>query len=238
MEKTDQELRNIQDRCRRRAICPKTPDATSISKDVAKIAPPKDGKFVAPAYKPEPCKHGDIPSRYRGWTLDDFPNAQPFIRAWMGDKGKWALYLYGALGSHKSSLAAAALKEWRTHYLPPWDGPHAGFYAPVDWLVPRLRDPEQTKWVMNRCQTTKLLVLDDIGGNRSTAHVLEQVGFILRHRYDNHSKVIITSNLSLQAFATEVDERIADRLREGQRMLCGKTSKRHDDSERQQDNEK
>lgn len=193
---------------------------------MAKIAKPKAGKFIPPSYKPKRFEHTDIPERYRGWNLEDFDiSAQVFIRTWLANKQWWSLYLYGGLGTRKTSLAAAALKEWRTHFPPPTDR-MAGWFVPIDRLVPLLRNPESNAWVMAECQNTKLLVLDDIGGNRSTPHVLEQVSNILRPRYDNHRKVIITSNLSLEAFATQVDERIADRLREGQRMLCGRESKR------------
>lgn len=217
-------------------ISPATKPTTSISDDVALIAEPKAGKFKPPEFKPEPFGHTDIPPRYRKWSLADFSiAAQVFIKTWMANKQWWSLYLYGAVGTRKSSLAAAALKEWRTHFPPPADNTFAGWFVPIDRLVPLLRNPETNTWCIHDCQNTKLLVFDDIGGNRSTPHVLEQLSNILRARYDNHRKVIITSNLSLEAFRDEVDLRIADRLREGQRMLCGRQSKRQDAEEQQGD---
>ncbi len=167
--------------------------------------------------------HRDLPARYR-WTLDDYPEDVRCRMTEFLDGGAWSLCLIGAVGTRKTSLAFAVVRHWRQRFKAPYDGVLAAAYFASEVYITQIR--EMSHWLKDRCRETMLLVLDDIGAARSTPHVVEQLGFILKDRYDRGAKTLITSNLTLDALGRTMDERIADRLREGVTFFCGNASKR------------
>lgn len=181
----------------------------------------------APTSEPERWKDVDIPARYRGWSLDQYPETvQRQVRDWLNDKESWSLYIRGELGTRKSSLAAAILRLWRSHFPPGRDGLSAGWFLSMRSAARLFRDFEKKDNTLDQCENTRLLVLDDLGATRSTAHIIEQLGFVLADRYENFRKTIITTNLTLKDFAANVDKRLADRLKEGASLKSGEESKR------------
>ena len=166
----------------------------------------------------------DIPQRYRPWSLLDFSVAAversiDFLR---GDAT--TLYLHGDIGTGKTSLAAAILYAWR------WSGGACNLECPRDCGALRseygrflpayqaaaiLRNLDTCQTAMTDWAGCLMLVLDDIGANRATPHVQEQLLFLLQERYDRCKKTIVTSNLDLNALAVALGERAASRLQEG-----------------------
>jgi len=166
----------------------------------------------------------DIPPRYRPWRLWDFSveivnEALIFLS---GDAT--TLYLHGDIGTGKTSLAAAILFAWR------WSGgacnlecprdcgagrPEYSHFLPAYQAAAMLRDLDRCQDAMIRWADCLMLVLDDIGANRATPHVQEQLLFLLQERYDRCQKTIVTSNLDLNSLAVALGERAASRLQEG-----------------------
>ena len=153
----------------------------------------------------------DIPPRVRGWVLADFSEAvvggiqREFI-----DGEAWCLYLWGATGSRKTSLAAAVLKCMRTTGT-------AGLFVPAYRVVKKLRNvgDVQAKHELERWGGVDVLVLDDLGTHRDTPHVLEQLLFLLHRRYDYARQTILTANMSLDDVSARINPATARRLEEG-----------------------
>lgn len=184
-------------------------------------------KYTPPVIAPQRWKNWDIPHRYREWSVRQFPDeAKAKAENWLADKDSWSLYLWGALGTRKSGFAAAIIKRWRMGFDPNTDGIQAAYFVTIDRLVRYLLNIEDREWVSTQCRKTQLLVLDDLGALDAKSSVLRDIIAILRHRYDAKMKVVVTSNLSIEDFGQSLDERLADRFREGEVMFCGKESKR------------
>ncbi len=169
-----------------------------------------------PDFSIPPHSNKDIPYRYMPWEMEDYPEAiRERVRYFFSNAGCWSMYLHGGPGSKKSSVACAALKRWRK-----WKGPgpdreseFVAIYQAVDWL----RDIHSpgAKARLKLMQDRKLLLIDDLGKNRGTPHVVEQFIFLLHRRYDAGAKTIITSNLDLTEFAQHIDPATSSRFQEG-----------------------
>lgn len=61
---------------------------------------------------------------------------------------------------------------------------------------------------------TRILVLDDLGAEKSTDWAIQTLYLIIDRRYRNEQRTVITSNLSLDGIASKLHDRIASRLAE------------------------
>jgi len=152
-----------------------------------------------------------FPNRYRQWGLSDFTDnrrekAREFIHG-----NAWSMYLFGKVGCGKTCFAAAVGKAWIMERDSRVD------FVPAYVAAQQLRNLGTLSATVNTWSTVPLLILDDIGANRATPHVMEQLLFIIQARYDAVLKTIITSNLDLAAFGKQIDRagRAASRLSEG-----------------------
>lgn len=154
-----------------------------------------------------------MPERYQQWTLGDYDTRLvEKIKEWAASP-MWSLYLTGAVGTRKTSIAAAILR-----------AAGGGYFATPQITVEKIR--AFLDWWIKRVSTCKLLLLDDLASYRATPHVHDTLLGILGARYDNFRKTIITSNASLAEIGQWLDPRLADRLKEGLVMFSGKESRR------------
>jgi DNA replication protein DnaC len=167
---------------------------------------------------------GVIPRRYRGVSFDRPPVteiAAPIVtavRRYVGqideqlDAGR-GLWLFGSVGTGKTTLAmlvsSRALEAGRSvaiYSLPrllaeirtTFDGERSGSY--VD-LIDRLSEVD-------------LLHIDDVGAEKTSPWVLEQLYTIVNERYVEKRSVLITTNLEREALAEQINERTVSRLEE------------------------
>ena len=70
---------------------------------------------------------------------------------------------------------------------------------------------------LDRLAQVDLLHIDDLGAERRTEWVLEQLYSIVNTRYEEQRATLVTSNLDHEALTAQVGERIVSRL-EG---MCG-----------------
>lgn len=143
-------------------------------------------------------RRAEIPDRYWPMTLDTFDSranvhAFELVSAWNGDEN---IVLSGQPGRGKTHLAVAALRreieargkpgrfvyvpklldEIRKRYADSWDGERADEY-----------EGRMARW--------PLLVLDDLGAERSTPWVLERITLLLEERQDRALVTVVTTNL-------------------------------------------
>jgi hypothetical protein len=166
-----------------------------------------------------------VPARYKPWRLWHFhPDAADDSIRFLVHEEASTLYLHGDIGTGKTSLAAAILHAWR------WSGGACNLDCPVNCgaiqaeygrflpayeAAARLRNLDRCGAAMAEWAYARLLVLDDIGANRATPHVQEQLLFLLQQRYDRMQKTIVTSNLDLNGMGVDLGDRAASRLQEG-----------------------
>ncbi len=168
-----------------------------------------------------------IPRRYRGVSLDrppvtDMAPAQVavvrrFVRD-IGDKldaGR-GLWLFGDVGTGKTTLAMlvsrTALEAQRT----------VAIYS-----LPRLLAEIRTTFepdgqrsytdLLDRLAAVDLLHIDDVGAEKTSPWVLEQLYSIVNARYEDGRAIVLTTNLDLDELREQIGARTVSRLME----ICG-----------------
>jgi DNA replication protein DnaC len=165
-----------------------------------------------------------IPRKYRGASFDrppvtDMPAPQVqlvkrFVRDLDAnlDAGR-GLWFYGGVGTGKTTLAMlvsrAALDAGRS----------VAIYS-LPRLLAEIRATFETdsegSYVdfLDRLTAVDLLHVDDVGAERTSDWVLEQLYSIVNARYEDERSVTITTNLERDALAEQIRERTVSRLEE------------------------
>jgi DNA replication protein DnaC len=169
-----------------------------------------------------------IPKRFRGVSFDRKPicdldpyvlrHVREFLRR-IGDKVEAGsgLWFYGDVGTGKTSLAMlvskAALEAGRS----------VAIYS-VPRLLAEIKDTydrdsgDSYMQLFRRLCAVDLLHLDDLGAERTTEWVLEQLYSIVNERWQNERSIVVTTNLtSLDQLRAELGARTVSRLSE----ICG-----------------
>jgi DNA replication protein DnaC len=166
-----------------------------------------------------------IPRRYRGVSFErppisDMPEpvvaeVRRYVRQ-IGarlDEGR-GLWLVGDVGTGKTTLAMlvsrAALDAGRT----------VAIYS-LPRLLNLIRDAIDSEGGMldylDRLAAVDLLHIDDLGAEKTTEWVLEQLYSIVNARYEAKRAIVATTNLMPDALAEQIGERTVSRLVE----MCG-----------------
>jgi DNA replication protein DnaC len=165
-----------------------------------------------------------IPRKYRGASFDrppvtDMPAPQVqlvkrFVRELDEnlDAGR-GLWFYGSVGTGKTTLAMlvsrAALDAGRS----------VAIYS-LPRLLAEIRATFETdsegSYVdfLDRLAAVDLLHVDDVGAERTSDWVLEQLYAIVNARYEDERSVIVTTNLERDELVDQIRERTVSRLEE------------------------
>jgi len=165
-----------------------------------------------------------IPRRYRGVSFDRPPvkdMAPSIVRAVQRyvrelddelDAGR-GLWLYGDVGTGKTTLAMlvsqTALERGRS----------VAIYS-LPRLLAEIRttfddDAENTYTdLLDRLTEVDLLHIDDVGAEKTSPWVLEQLYAIVNARYEEERAIVLTTNLDRDALADQITERTVSRLEE------------------------
>ncbi len=165
-----------------------------------------------------------IPPRYHGARLVDFPALADSALTWLLGRDGMAL-LTGESGSGKTRLAYACLRHCRYNYLP------ATFWTVPDLCVTlqsAYDEPRYRQLATGLGNEEELLILDDLGAEKVTDYVLQELYRIIAKREVWGYPTIVTSNLTLDQIAEKFSDRIASRLAGGELFLFdGKDHRRH-----------
>jgi DNA replication protein DnaC len=167
---------------------------------------------------------GVIPRRYRGVSFDRPPVTQiaPAITAAVKryvnriddqlDAGR-GLWLQGSVGTGKTTLAMLVSR----HAI------EAGRSVAI-YSLPRLLAEIRTTFdddrsrsyvdLIDRLTAVDLLHIDDVGAEKTSEWVLEQLYAIVNARYEDERSIVITTNLERDALAGQINERTVSRLEE------------------------
>lgn len=149
------------------------------------------------------------------------------VREWLGGKG---LFLWGEPGRGKTYIAAALVREWLLKNEDRYIGMDSGerrLWRPIEYvstvdLFQALRSSFQNKTdsyiIVEGYIRAKSLILDDIGAEIARDWTLDTLHTIIDRRYRDMRQTFIISNLSLDALAERVGDRITSRIAE----MCSK----------------
>ena len=123
------------------------------------------------------------------------------------------ILMVGSTGSGKTHLSIAILKEVVAKG-------YTGLYYNVPELLNDLRDTyhqdsaQVEEDILSRAAGVDLLVLDDLGAERTSGWVRDRLYLIINRRYESLKPTIITTNLGMRELQDQVGERIVSRLSE------------------------
>jgi DNA replication protein DnaC len=127
--------------------------------------------------------------------------------------GAMGFHFVGPTGTGKSHLAAAVVRDITSRQLVSsvhftfvpsfFDEVRSNFDRPV----------EQRDEFWERVLGCDLLVLDDLGAERTTEWVRDQLGILMHQRWANKKPVLVTSNLPLDSYRNTLGERAHSRLK-------------------------
>ena len=165
-----------------------------------------------------------IPRKYRGVSFDrppvsDLPAPQvQVVRRYVRDidgnleRGR-GLWFYGTVGTGKTTLAMLVSRA-------ALDAGHSVAIYSLPRLLAEIRatfeDDSEGSYVdfLDRLAAVDLLHVDDVGAERTSDWVLEQLYAIVNARYEDERSVMITTNLERDDLVEQIRERTVSRLEE------------------------
>ncbi|MEO6497125.1 MAG: ATP-binding protein [Solirubrobacteraceae bacterium] len=165
-----------------------------------------------------------VPRRYKDVSFDRNPVAQmpeivvrpirAYIRALEQNLSDGrGLWLFGNVGTGKTTLAMLVAKA----------ALEAGHSVAI-YSMPRLLNEIRRTYdegsdssyiqLLDRLAEVDLLHIDDVGAEKSSAWVLEQLYAIVNARYEAERSMTITTNLDLEALIEQIGHRTVSRLKE------------------------
>jgi DNA replication protein DnaC len=165
-----------------------------------------------------------IPRKYRGASFDrapvtDMPGPQvQVVRRFVREidenlDGGRGLWFYGSVGTGKTTLAMLVSRSALDA------GRSVAIYS-LPRLLAEIRatfeSDSEGSYVdfLDRLAAVDLLHVDDVGAERTSDWVLEQLYAIVNARYEDERSVIITTNLERDALVEQIKERTVSRLEE------------------------
>lgn len=128
----------------------------------------------------------------------------------VGAKG---YYVNGDVGTGKSHLVAAVTRDLVKKRIIA-----SAYFAYVPKFFDEIRNNfdrpvEERDEFMRRVLDCDLLVMDDLGAERTTEWVRDQLGIIIHMRWANQKPVLVTSNKTMEDYREVLGERAYSRLR-------------------------
>lgn len=165
-------------------------------------------------------KESNIPMRFKNKNLNNLniPDKEKYIKYLIAGS---SFYIMGDVGTGKTHLAIGlALELFLNKYIKNECEYLTTYkkitFEPATELFLKLKNSfnnlENEIDILDKIDSVDLLILDDIGTDKVSDWSRQIVYTIVDRRYRNMKQLIITSNLSLDEFATRYDDRIASRI--------------------------
>jgi DNA replication protein DnaC len=123
----------------------------------------------------------------------------------------FSMVLYGPPGTGKTTLAMVVARAALTA------GRSVAIYS-LPRLLNEIRETHRTDRshvdLLDRLTAVDLLHIDDVGAERTTDWVLEELYSIVNARYEDRRSMVITTNLDHDQLSAQISERTVSRLTE------------------------
>jgi DNA replication protein DnaC len=183
-----------------------------------------DSELEKLQHRPLDWAERNLPGRYQHANLDMLPPerrklAEAYLEPFtpespLGNRQKNGLVLYGDTGTGKTFMAAAIGRELAArlgrHHWPVWREVHQ--------LAQRLRDEIARTDLPSRRERdalidpNRVLILDDLGAERGSDFLAEQLETVIVRRYDDCLPLVVTTNLGPDEIKTRYGGRVYSRL--------------------------
>lgn len=150
------------------------------------------------------------PPAVQGYMEDILTRCREFAQGIIAGEKVTNLLLMGGVGLGKTFLATAIANEVLVHH-------KVAVYFTFPELVDvlrrqRLEDDEAGRWGMQRLLESDLLILDDLGAEKPTDFVAEQLFNVLNYRINRQLPWVISTNLTPDDLGEVYGDRIHSRL--------------------------
>lgn len=159
-----------------------------------------------------------IPARFRHYRIDGCPVAvADQVHAWI-ERQPWQLsspthgqnlLIAGPVGTGKTGAAVSCLR-----LLTELPSPPKMLFASVPALLDAIRPSGDDPVALNLARAVDVLVLDDLGAERSTPWAIERLYVLGNDRYEQLLPTIITTNGRVNDLRGQVGDRTWSRLQE------------------------
>jgi DNA replication protein DnaC len=179
----------------------------------------EDRPYADPAARAADRWAQAIPNRFRWARLDKLdPDQEPETLTLWATAGTGNLLVHGPVGTGKSYAAVAACQVRH-------DRGEDVHWWPIVELLDGLRDEVADSTLATRLfdrltEEADVLVLDDLGGHRSTEWADERLYAIVNRRWLDERPTVVTTNLSRSKLRESVGERILSRLLDGATVVA------------------
>ena len=154
-----------------------------------------------------------VSKKYAGCTFDNFKGNQNLIDVLKAmSTTNESIVLIGNTGCGKTHLAVSMLRESGNGY--------DAVFITVPELLLKIRScfrdgaTESEEEIIGRYAQAKVLILDDLGAEKSTAYSITTLYLIIDRRIQQERRTIITTNLTMEQIEDSLGARIASRLSE------------------------
>jgi len=143
--------------------------------------------------------------KFDKYDFDKFKKETLFLLLETTEDKNWS-YIWGGPGSGKTFsavlLAKLAIMLGKSVY-----------FTGVTKMLEGLRPDGLDKTILQRCEDVDLLILDDIGQEKSSQWVRERLYLIIDSRWNSMKKTIFTSNFNTENLKTSISEAVYSRVK-------------------------
>lgn len=203
-----------------------------IDRSIPRGHPDFAKRVVCSCYEPELRRRrieaifgaAEIPERIEPFTFETFAaagaradqRARVAVETWAATPEPSVLYLHGMIGRGKTGLGYCAFRQIvAARECDCLYRPSAVLLEAIQMSWDHESGGPTTSDVVTAARDVSVLLLDDLGAEKPSAWVIQEIEKLIDHRYNRPKLLtIVTSNFDLAGLALHLSQRISSRLKE------------------------